>query len=222
MIKAFASISAMALMLVLGAVVTPCNAVSYIATLQPENEDCFVVLVPRGKKSTIAGSFQIEDNDVNPKDFSASVTELPRGNIVYEPKKGSVEGSFSFETDLRSTHYSVCFRNNARDDDDNSFDVGFSVRVTDVPRAEEEGEVGPETKRAYELVDRAIKIHEDWSVMLDHLDYAHNREAVYEDLASSILYRLAKWTYIEAFLVIGMATGQVMYWKKFFETKRYL
>jgi len=169
-----------------------------------------------------SGSFQIEDDDVKPKDFSASVTQLPQGHVVYAPRKGAVEGKFRFETDIKSTHYSICFRNNAMDDDDDSFDVGFSVRVTDLPRAQDEGEIGPDTERAFMLVDQAVKIHEDWSVMLDHLDYAHNREAVYEDLASSILHRLAKWTYIEAFLVIGMATGQVMYWKKFFETKRYL
>ncbi|CAJ1967045.1 unnamed protein product [Cylindrotheca closterium] len=216
------SISKMALLLILGAILSPCDAFSYVVTLQPENEDCFVILIPRGKLSIIGGSFQVEDNDVSPKDFTATITELPKGNIVYEPKKEALAGHFLLKSDLRSTHYSLCFRNNARDDDDNSFDVGFNIRVGDLPRGRGEEEIGPETKRAYELVDRAVKIHEDWSVMLDHLDYAHNREAVYEDLASSILYRLAKWTYIEAFLVIGMATGQVMYWKKFFETKRYL
>lgn len=171
----------------------------------------------------------MEDNDVSTKDFAATVTELPSGHIVYEQKRQSLEGNFRFETDLRSTHYSVCFRNDddAADSDDEAeeekaLNVGFSVRVTDVLRAEDGGEVGPETEKVSTLLEHAADIHESWEVMLDHLDYSHNREAIYEELASSILHRLTKWTYIEAFLVIGMATGQVMYWKKFFETKRYL
>lgn len=165
----------------------------------------------------------MEDEGVSPSDFSATITELPKGHIAYQAPKGALEGSFKVETNPQSTRYSICFHNNARDDDeDNDFEVGFSIRVSNPIRAMDAGELGPETEKAFKLVEQAANIHEDWAVMLDHLDYAHNREAVNEELANSILHRLAKWTYIEALLVIGMATGQVMYWKKFFETRRYL
>jgi hypothetical protein len=49
-----------------------------------------------------------------------------------------------------------------------------------------------------------------------------NREAVHQDMNDAILSRLSRWTYVEALLVVGMATAQVLYWKRFFETRRYL
>jgi hypothetical protein len=170
-----------------------------------------------------SGSFEVEDEQVNPTDFSATITELPKGHIVYQAPKRTLEGSFKVESNTQASRYSICFHNNARsDDEDGDIEVGFSIRVSNPIRAMDVGEIGPDTEKALKLVEKAAEIHEDWAVMLDHLDFAHNREAVYEDLAKGILSRLAKWTYIEAFLVMGMATGQVMYWRKFFETRRYL
>ena len=172
---------------------------------------------------TGSGSFDIENEHFNPREYSVSITELPDGHVAYQPKKGAMDGSFSFESDEYVSRYNLCFANHARDDDEDSvLTVGFSLRISQPIRAMDEEEFGPETEKAFLLMERAMEIHEEFSVMLDHLDYAHNREAAYEKLGNAILYRLSKWTYIEALLVVGMSTAQVMYWKKFFETTRYL
>jgi hypothetical protein len=41
-------------------------------------------------------------------------------------------------------------------------------------------------------------------------------------MTEQILSRVMSWTLIEAALVILMATAQVIYWRKFFEQRRYL
>jgi hypothetical protein len=57
---------------------------------------------------------------------------------------------------------------------------------------------------------------------VDHFDFLRNREAQHQVLTSQILSRVMGWTLLEAGLVVAMALGQVMYWKKFFEQRRYL
>lgn len=65
-------------------------------------------------------------------------------------------------------------------------------------------------------------INNDWENLVDHFDFLRNRESQHQVLTSQILRRVMGWTLFEAGLVICMALGQVMYWKKFFEQRRYL
>ena len=174
--------------------------------------------------------FQVEDDDVKGTDFSMYIVEGKKkqtGTVVYQSPPGSLEGTISIPEAKPKVTYTVCFQSHLSstdvDDDDADITVGFSIRVSTKPvRSLEDGVAGPDEQRALDLVEQSAGIHEDWNTFLDLLDFAHNREAVYEEIGHAILYRLARWTYIEAFLVIGMATGQVLYWKKFFETRRYL
>jgi hypothetical protein len=84
------------------------------------------------------------------------------------------------------------------------------------------GEAGPDAKRALELVQRSVMINNDWQNLVDHFDFLRNREAQHAMLSSQILSRVMGWTLLEAALVVTMAIGQVMYWKKLFEQRRYL
>jgi hypothetical protein len=69
---------------------------------------------------------------------------------------------------------------------------------------------------------RLPAINSDWQNLVDHFDFLRNREAQHHVLTSQILSRVMGWTLLEAGLVVCMALGQVMYWKKFFEQRRYL
>jgi hypothetical protein len=56
----------------------------------------------------------------------------------------------------------------------------------------------------------------------DHYDYLRSREAVQRDLVEATLDRVVRWTVLEAVLLIGIAFGQVLFYRKFFEKKHYL
>jgi hypothetical protein len=123
----------------------------------------------------------------------------------------------------------MCFHNlddlNELDGDDvDGFDVGFNVwfTISGTLRTLDNAEEGPDTQRATLLVEKAARVHNGWMVLHDHFEYLRNREGIHESMNNEIMSRLTKWTYIEALLVIGMAVAQVVYWKKFFEQKRYL
>ena len=171
------------------------------------------------------GSFECIDDDVDALEMSVTLGNPDSGEIFYEATKGSKEGIFELDDSqvALDTRYSLCFENKENEsDEENEFDVGFSIHVSFPPRTLQEDVVGPDAERALNLVKKASKIQQDWTNMLDHYEYVRNTEAIHQEMNDSILSRLSKWTYIEAMLVIGMATGQVMYWKRFFETRRYL
>jgi len=157
--------------------------------------------------------------------MSVSLSNAETGEVLYDAPSGARGGHFSVMDSKSYSNkvYAFCIGNHVDDEEtDGSFDVGFSIRVTYPSRALPEGEIGPDTKKASELVTKATSVQQAWNNMLDHYEFVRNREALHQEMNDSILSRLSWWTYIEALLVVGMATGQVLYWKRFFETRRYL
>jgi emp24/gp25L/p24 family/GOLD len=162
-------------------------------------------------------------DDVDSDELIVRVSNMDTGDTLYEIPTGELEGDFEL-TDLQgNSRFQICFQSNTEGSNHNdAFDLGFNVRFHEPPRTLDDGESGPDGERAAKLVEKAAKIHQDWDTLQDHFDFLRNREAIHEEMNDAIISRLTRWTYIEAFLVVGMATGQVMYWKKFFEKRRYL
>lgn len=162
-------------------------------------------------------------DDVDSDEVTVRVFNVESGDTLYEVPSGEQEGDFEFESLKSNSRYKICFQNNAEGShEDDAFDMGFNLRFHDPPRTLEQDESGPDGERATKLVEKASKIHQDWDTLQDHFDFLRNREAIHEDMNYEIVSKLTKWTWIEAVLVCGMAVGQTMYWKKFFEKRRYL
>jgi len=198
---------------------------SYAISIEPDSEECFIFFTPTdaGGTSIFTGSFEVLHDDVDSYELSVKIANADTGESLYEVPSGTQEGDFRLEKIEASTRFSLCFQNNSEDDDEeNEFDLGFNVRFHMPPRTLEEGESGPDGERASQLVQKAAQIHEDWYTLQDHFDFLRNREGIHYRMNEEIMNRLSLWIYIEAFLVIGMAMGQIMYWKKFFEKRRYL
>lgn len=103
--------------------------------------------------------------------------------------------------------------------------VGFNVRIENTVETVQtlpEGEVGPNAKRAIELMTSISVIERNWKNLMDHFDFLRNREATHIRLSEQINQRVIHWSIVEALLVVGMSIGQVLYWRKFFEQRRYL
>lgn len=172
---------------------------------------------------TISGSFEVLHDDVDAEELTVRVFNVETGRTLYELPRGELEGDFELDDLKGDSHFSICFQSNVHGSGkENSFDIGFNMRLHAPTRTLDEEVSGPDNERAALLVEKAAKIHQDWYVLQDHFDFLRNREAIHESMNDEIVGRLTKWTYLECFLVIGMATGQVMYWRKFFEKRRYL
>jgi hypothetical protein len=164
------------------------------------------------------------DDDMEEGKLDVSITNHGTGKKIYRAPRDDVEGDFELKNLEESTRFQICFRSlfTTENGYDNSFDLGFAVRVSNPPRALEDGMIGPDSERAMKMVEKAAEIHKDWERMKDHQVFTRSREAIHEEMSEKILTNLSRWTLTEAFLVIGMALAQIMYWKRFFETKRYL
>jgi len=145
---------------------------------------------------------------------------------LWKSDKGEKEEAFSVEV-AGKKHLEFCMEllRNLDDDEveEEGLDVGFNIYVrSTVDRTLPEGEGGPDAQRALELVHDSMEIVSQWRTLLDHFDFLRNREAINEKLTSQIMSRVMGWTVLEAVVVTTMATAQVMYWKRFFEQRRYL
>jgi hypothetical protein len=170
-----------------------------------------------------SGDFDVISDDIDASAFSMSIVDDESGETLFEPAHEAQEGTFKMENVKPSHRYQLCFQNSyTEDDDDYSFNVGFAVRVMYPPRTLDAEEIGPDAQRALKLIQGSSAILEDWGSLRDHFDFLRNREGIHQEMNDAILNRIQRWTIIEALLVMGMATGQVLYWKRFFETRRYL
>jgi hypothetical protein len=151
--------------------------------------------------------------------------EKPQGKMLWHGDDEATEGLFSLKTEPNA-RVRLCFDAQAGDVDDavkgNTIPVGFNMRLVPDPRSLPDQEIGPDAERALLQVNAATRIQSDWSNLQDHYDFLRHRESVNEALTDAILYRVMGWTIAEAVLVIFMAIAQVMYWRKFFEQRRYL
>jgi len=198
---------------------------SYAISIDPGSEECYIFLTPSdvGSTSTISGSFEVLHDDVDSYELAVKIANLDTHESMHEVPSGTQEGDFKLEHLKASSKFSICFQNQASpDDDENDFDVGFNVRFHEPVRTLDDGESGPDGERASQLIEKASEVHQDWEILQDHFEFLRNREGIHYSMNDEIMTRLTRWTEIEALLVIIMAVGQVMYWKKFFEKRRYL
>lgn len=107
-------------------------------------------------------------------------------------------------------------------DSDYKTTVGFNIHVHDVMRTLAKEEMGPDALRAINLQASAMHLADQWENLQDHFSYLHFREVEHRRMSEQINDRVMGWTILESFLVVTMAIGQVMYWKSFFEQRRFL
>lgn len=199
---------------------------SYNVMVPQGERECFYVRVPGDRPSRVSGNFDCLDDGIDESAVSAWV-EGANGSKLWKAKHDETEENFAFLVDPKETPKArFCMAYSMADDDDAPSDVyfGFNLRVTSMARERtlDAGEEGPDAERALDLLDEAEEIHDDWRNLLDHFDFLRNREAVHMKVTNQIENRVMFWSLIEAGLVVSMSVGQVLYWRRFFEQRRYL
>lgn len=114
--------------------------------------------------------------------------------------------------------------------DGNNRRIGFSIHVhpmagTEAHKLQQEKTESDEekaTKQTQKLTDMAVQLKERMEVLLDHQEYIKNRESTHRHVVEQTFTMVMRWTILEAMILISVASAQVFYLKRFFETKRYL
>lgn len=148
------------------------------------------------------------------------------GQTLWHSEEEEHEDDFRITVDDPVGKYELCFELETDPDNDEyaeTYAVGFNVQCTPaVARALDEQAAGPDTQQALALIESAVAVQGNWQNLVDHYVYLRNRENVAVRLSQQIQNRVMGWTILEALLVVTISVGQVLYWKKFFETRRYL
>jgi p24 family protein beta-1 len=176
---------------------------------------------------------------VNGNVIAVWIENLATGQKEWSSRSEAREDTFGVPVEA-GAHVQLCFQsqfgannnnnNNEQDEDDRTTTaeltqvrVGFGWRVhATALRTLPDDVPGPDAERALHVVQAALSIETQWDNLADHFEYLRSREAAHLKVTQEILGRIMKWTIVEAVVVVVMAVAQVMYWRKFFEQKRYL
>lgn len=188
-------------------------------------EECFTFRAPAATENMISGDFDCLDDELSP-DPVGVILYNEKMAPVWKSQSGSTEGSF---TVTGSGKYELCIQNGSLGSDDYygakdgmAREVGFAVRVIPPLRGLEDEKSGPDDSLTTNLLEMFTKILAGLQTMADHQEYMRERENRHTDLADTTFNRVVQWTMLEAVVLVLIATGQVLYLKRFFEQTRYL
>lgn len=142
--------------------------------------------------------------------------------VVWFSNEGEAEGAFEFRADSGGLHR-FCVENGKHLEADGvERQIGWALRVRSLPRSLEEDIQGPDQQRALQLVEWASELQESWETLRDHYGFLKRREFLHKQLTEQTLSRVIRWTSVEGLVLALIAVGQVLYLRKFMETRSYL
>lgn len=160
------------------------------------------------------------DDELSADPISVKVLD-EKERTLYKSVPGESEAVFDLHV-TQGGRFSLCLSHKGDEEEDLDRTIGFAVRVRSTSRALDNAIQGPDGEKALELIEWAEELTEEWDTLLDHYDYLREREVVQDDLAQKIFTRVMRWTIVEALLLISIATCQVLFYRRFFEKRRYL
>eukprot|EP00546_Thalassionema_frauenfeldii_P009181 CAMPEP_0178922360 /NCGR_PEP_ID=MMETSP0786-20121207/16107_1 /TAXON_ID=186022 /ORGANISM="Thalassionema frauenfeldii, Strain CCMP 1798" /LENGTH=220 /DNA_ID=CAMNT_0020596709 /DNA_START=69 /DNA_END=731 /DNA_ORIENTATION=+ len=183
-------------------------------------EECFIIHAP--SPATISGNFDMLDDELSPDPVSVRLENSQ--TVLWSSRMGDSEGIFEIVAEEGGRHQ-FCLENGKRFKSRDGLErtIGWAVRVkTSHPRSLRNGEQGPDAERAASLADQASELQEAWETLLDHYGFLRTREGIHKILSDQIMGRVVHWTMFEGVTLALIAGGQILYLRKFMETRRYL
>jgi len=217
-------------------------------TVESGSEECIVIRASGmdGRMASISGNYDCLDDDLSARPVSVKLYDS-KERAVWRSSEGASEGTFRT---VGRGRYRLCISNGVdgggaapdgrgpggrRDGQDR--EVGFSIRVRDLveerrelvekrkadKKAEKEEEENSKTvEKASQMGALTEDLVERLMSMRDHQAYLRQRDETHRNLAESTFGLLIKWTMVEAAALVLVAGGQILYLRKFFESRRYL
>lgn len=105
--------------------------------------------------------------------------------------------------------------------------VGFTIRVGEtahnlLKKHGKEQLTGPTAELLKEVTQLSHELVDQIDDFLDHEEYMKDRDNVHNEFLDATISLLFRWTILEALALITISVGQVLYFRKFFESRRYI
>lgn len=138
-------------------------------------------------------------------------------------------------TDHENHRYQL-YRDHHKDDDEYDYTnrdkkprtVGFSIHVEQNTEAlmkhmvKTEDVKNPLYQDLRDVTDLSLELETSLTTLLDHQEYMKDRDDIHDEYLDTTLGMLTTWAMIEATILIAVSVGQIMYFRRVFETRRYM
>lgn len=225
------------------------EAVSYTAIIPPYHEECFRLIVPINEWKTprrFVGNYELLTDSMEHETVSAQpllvyvMKVVENHETVLWSQVGVSRGTFNVKIPIGSNAprlYWFCLQNSdvepdSHDErehpDDITRMIGFTYKfVPDNDHAlllelKNNKKDWDEEKKTTEWNNRSIEIEQDLNILVSHHDYLKGREVIHRTIVEKTFSNVLEYTLLEAFLVVCVSVGQVLYFRRFLENKRYI
>ena len=205
-------------------------------TIAPYDEECFLFRTPTTLKSIklLVGNYEVLDDGGggrNADPLLAYVMEAfsPEQTMLYRSVPGEVQGAFRVPVQP-GRGYWMCLQNSAHAPDNPNDEpehpdhkprmVGFTYSLQDI--FEKPAPLAFSDENKDEWLDKSSQVETELKALMNHHEYLQMREADHRFVVEQTFSYLMVWSLAEALLIIVGSVGQVMYFRRFLERKRFL
>lgn len=201
-----------------------CNA-AYIVKVPAKDEECFSVSYPNSA-ATVWGNYEHLDDDRSSSPLSLVIIDDSTERTLFRSRRGDGEGNFKIDM-RKDQRVSICVQNGI---------VTTGRRKTPQPKRHDglERNVGLQfavearnekielANQNDKLVNAAEGLKREISNLQSHHEYMRTRESMHRTIVETTFTQLSFWALIESATVILVAAGQVLYFRRFLEKRRYI
>lgn len=216
-------------------------AVTYTLNIAPYDEECFLLSFPSHTWTSpkrLVGNYElVDDSGISAEPLLAYVMAVDDKGTVLWSKVGASLASFDVEIANgpdSPKRYWLCIQNSSHHPNSEHSEeahpdlksrvVGFAYHLVDndQPVDESKRSLSWEEENVADWNKRSTDIKGDLRTLVEHHQYLKVREASHRSLVERTFVDVLQWTLVEAFMVVLVAVGQVMYFRRFLENKRYI
>lgn len=160
------------------------------------------------------------------------IDEKQTEKLLYKSKPGEASGGFQVPIHPGGRGYWMCVQNSSHGpdappdlDEEEHPDfktrfVGFSYRIVDIV-LDKPAPLLIDEYSTIEWMQKSSDVENELRAMMNHQEYMRVRESQHRHVVEQTFSSLLFWSLAEALTVIFGAVGQVMYFRRFLEKKRY-
>lgn len=154
------------------------------------------------------------------------------GKILWRSSKGEPSGSFRVPISGTLRGYWLCMQNSSHGPDDTSQEpehpdhvtrsIGFSFRVESLYEMPAPLPLVFTDQQLEEWKEKSEAVQFEMQTLVNHHDYMRMRESDHRAVVEKTFVETLRWTLLEVSMVVLVAAGQVMYFRRFLERKTFL
>jgi hypothetical protein len=207
----------------------------FLLTIPPYEEECFLIRTHAWKEEQVKvlqGHYQVltDPSEATPDTVHVFVMDDDE-TIYFQSKVGQLGDSYQIAVGPNHKYW-LCFQNDpyhhygekemeqTKHPDDKDRLIGFGYRLTTMEQKAADASAANQHLFAWSQITTDMQTA--MANLLQHHEYMRFRESTHREMVEKTFADIFKAHMLEAGMVMAVAVGQVLYFRRFLETKRFL